>query len=84
MEAKTIAKWIDIDMAQLELGKLIEHFIYTKKAEGRSAKTISWYREQLYHFAGYLESRGLRNVLEDLSVDIVRVDLNPENSSTMK
>ena len=72
MKASTITKWNDIDMAELELSKLIEHFAYTKKAEGKSAITVAWYQEQLKHFSGYLTSTGRQSVLGVFSVDIVR------------
>ena len=72
MKAKTVTKWNDIDMAELELSKLIEHFAYTKKAEGKSAITVAWYQEQLRHFMGYLTSTGRQAVLGEFGVEVVR------------
>ena len=35
--------WEDINMAELELEKLILHFAQSNRAEGKSPKTVSWY-----------------------------------------
>ena len=43
-------QWGDLDMAELELEKLILHFAQSNKAEGKSPKTISWYSEMLTGF----------------------------------
>ncbi len=44
---KVNLKWADINMAELGLAKLISHFAYSNKAEGKSLKTVSWYTETL-------------------------------------
>ena len=40
---KVNTHWGDINMAELELGKLILHFEQSNKAEGKSPKTVTWY-----------------------------------------
>ena len=39
--AKVNLSWGDINMAELELGKLILHFQQSNKAEGKSPKTVT-------------------------------------------
>ncbi len=34
-------KWVDIDMADMQLNKLIIHFAQSNRAEGKSPKTIA-------------------------------------------
>ncbi len=51
-------KWQDIDMAKLDLGKLILHFEQSNKAEGKSPKTVSQYSEMLGVFVKFLELKG--------------------------
>ena len=51
-------KWVDIDMAEVELDKLILHFAQSNKAEGKSPRTIAWYSDMLNDFARFLESKG--------------------------
>jgi integrase/recombinase XerC/integrase/recombinase XerD len=63
---------VDIDMAQLELDKLIIHFAQTNRAEGKSGKTISWYSEMLKDFTRYLELKNNKGLLSDFSVEAVR------------
>ena len=48
--------WGDIDMAHLELGKLILHFEQSNKAEGKSPKTVNWYTEMLGGFTKFIMS----------------------------
>ena len=44
----------DINMAELELGKLILHFEQSNKAEGKSSKTVTWYTEMLDSFTKFV------------------------------
>jgi SNF2 family DNA or RNA helicase len=50
--------WGDLNMAELELDKLILHFEQSNKAEGKSPKTITWYTEMT---AGEWELAGPEN-----------------------
>ncbi|MFC1930128.1 tyrosine-type recombinase/integrase [Chloroflexota bacterium] len=74
-------RWVDIDMAEVKLDKLIVHFAQSNKAEGKSPKTISWYSEMLGGLVRFLESQGCRAVLSDLSVDTVREFIVHEQES---
>ena len=64
--------WGDLDMAELELDKLILHFAQSNKAEGKSPKTISWYLEMLTDFARFLASMGKRPVLAEFNISAAR------------
>jgi site-specific recombinase XerD len=65
-------KWVDIDMAEVKLDKLVIHFAQSNKAEGKSQKTISWYSEMLNGFIRFLESQDDRAVLSDLDIEKLR------------
>ncbi len=65
-------KWLDIDMAEVELDKLILHFAQPNKAEGKSPKTIAWYSEMLTDFTRFVESAGYRSILSNFDVETVR------------
>ncbi len=65
-------RWVDLNMAELELDKLILHFAQSNKAEGKSPKTISWYTEMLTGFARFLAASGDRPVLEEFNIASVR------------
>ncbi|MFC1982337.1 tyrosine-type recombinase/integrase [Chloroflexota bacterium] len=65
-------RWVDIDMAEVKLDKLIVHFKQSNKAEGKSPKTISWYSEMLNGFTSFLESQCKQTVLSDFGIDRVR------------
>lgn len=65
-------KWQDINMAELELEKLVAHFGQANKAEGKSPKTVSWYAEMLIDFVRFLKSTGRNAVLAELGAVTVR------------
>ncbi len=50
---------------------LIELFLSTKSTEGRSPRTVSWYRDKLTHFDHFL-SNGHDAVLPDFTLDQAR------------
>ena len=64
--------WEDIDMAHLELGKLILHFEQSNKAEGKSSKTVVWYTEMLDSFTKFLLLTGQVPILANFNATIVR------------
>jgi site-specific recombinase XerD len=64
--------WVDIDMPELELDKLIMHFAHSNKAEGKSPKTIAWYTEMLTDFSRFLIGTSRRAVLAEFNVVAVR------------
>jgi len=65
-------KWVDIDMAKMELDKLILHFAQSNKAEGKSPKTLSWYTEMLNGFVRFLFKGNRNALLADFDVETVR------------
>ena len=65
-------KWMDIDMPELELVKLISHFAQSNKAEAKSPKTISWYTEMLTDYVKFLKATGRDTILAKLNSEIVR------------
>jgi len=64
--------WVDLDMAELELEKLILHFAQSNKAEGKSPKTMTWYTEMITGFTRFLTGTGRRPVLSEFDITIVR------------
>jgi site-specific recombinase XerD len=56
---------------EITIKTLIELFLTTKSTEGRSDRTISWYREKLYPFERHL-SVGREATLPDLTLDNAR------------
>ena len=69
---KVTLNWGDIDMAELELGKLILHFEQSNKAEGKSSKTVVWYTEMLSGFVRFILSTGEAVALANLNPTTVR------------
>ena len=53
------------------LPTLIDLFVTTKQTEGRSERTLGWYRDMLTHFANFL-GNGTETKLKDLSIDDAR------------
>ncbi len=64
--------WGDINMAELEMEKLILHFEQSNKAEGKSPKTVVWYREMLSGFTRFIMSAGEASVLANFNATEVR------------
>jgi hypothetical protein len=65
-------RWNEINMAELDLKKLIFHFEQSNKADGKSTKTISWYNEMLTNFVDYLKPIDRDTVLGELNITTVR------------
>lgn len=72
MEVKRNLNWTDINMAELDLVKLITHFAHSNKAEGKSPKTVSWYSEMLLTFASFLKLVGRDATLAEFNPTNVR------------
>jgi hypothetical protein len=64
--------WGGLNMAELELDKLILHFEQSNKAEGKSPKTITWYTEMITGFTRFLTGTGRRPVLAEFDISTVR------------
>ena len=69
---KVTLNWGDIDMANLELEKLILHFEQSNKAEDKSSKTVAWYTEMLDDFTKFVLSTGQEAVLANFNATKVR------------
>ena len=65
-------KWADINMAELDLTKLISHFSQSNRAEGKSPKTVSWYTEMLFGFIKFLRANGIEAILSELNATTAR------------
>ena len=64
--------WVDLNMAEMELEKLILHFAQSNKAEGKSPMTTTWYTEMLTGFTKFLAGAGRRPVLSEFNITTVR------------
>ena len=65
-------QWADIEMSELDLKKLVNHFGQSNKAEGKSPKTIAWYGEMLHDFTRHLERTSRKVTLANLDIVSVR------------
>jgi hypothetical protein len=59
METKT-AKLLRKERMETPVTILIEMFASTKQTEGRSSRTITWYRERLGHYTALLDKGSTR------------------------
>ncbi|MBA7675330.1 Tyrosine recombinase XerD [subsurface metagenome] len=64
--------WTDIDMAEINLDKLVLHFCQCMKAEGKSPDTIRWYSEMIKSFVSFLLAVDREPVLGELSLENAR------------
>ena len=64
--------WTDIDMAEINLDKLVQHFCQCMKAEGKSPATIRWYSEMTRSFVSFLLAVDRKAVLGELSLENAR------------
>ena len=65
-------RWADLNMAELDLTKLVSHFAQSNKAEGKSLKTVSWYTEMLLDFVRFVRSSDRETILAELNTFSVR------------
>lgn len=72
MKVRRNLNWSDINMAELDLVKLITHFAHSNKAEGKSPKTVSWYSEMLLNFVSFLKLVERNAILAEFNVINVR------------
>jgi len=54
------------------LSECVEYYEICNRAEGKSAKTISWYSANLRHFRSYLKSRHLPDSIDSIDIKILR------------
>ena len=64
--------WVDLNMADLELQKLLLHYAQSNKADGKSPKTIVWYTEMLTTFARFLSAVGKDVILSEFNINSAR------------
>ena len=64
--------WTDIDMAEINLDKLVQHFCQCMKAEGKSPATITWYSEMIKCFVSFLEANDKEPVLGQFTLESAR------------
>jgi len=56
----------------LTIGELLKRFTLSNRADGKSPKTITWYRDMLTQFSVYLKTERYPCHLSAISLDIVR------------
>ena len=56
----------------LTIGELISRYTLSNEADGKSPKTITWYRDMLTQFSAYLKAERYPCHLSAISLDIVR------------
>ena len=61
-----------MEMSELDLKKLVNHFGQSNRAEGKSPKTIIWYGEMLNDFIKYPEKANRKAILANLDMVSVR------------
>ncbi len=64
---KTI-RWSDINMAEIDLDKLVLHFSQCMRAEGKSSKTITWYGEMIGAFIKFLKNTDKLPILAEVNL----------------
>jgi len=73
MATKQIARrWEDINMAELDLVKLISHFAQSNRAEGKAPKTVQWYTEMLFGLVRFLRASDRAALLSSFNVVAAR------------
>lgn len=65
-------RWMDIEMAELDLTRLFTHYAHSNRSDGKSPKTVSWYGEMLADFVKFLSSTNRDLVLSEFSAETVR------------
>ena len=65
-------RWKDINMAEINLGRLLLHFSQCNRAEGKSPKTISWYGEMIGVFIDFLKNSNKAPILAEFSLENTR------------
>jgi len=64
--------WTDIDMAEINLDKLVLHFCQCMKAEGKSPATIRWYSEMIRSFVSFLLAVDREPILGEFTLENAR------------
>lgn len=72
VKARVNLRWADINMAALDLAKLVSHFAQSNRAEGKSPKTVTWYTEMLFDLIRFLRATGREAILAELNAATAR------------
>ena len=56
----------------LTIGELLDRYSISNQADGKSPKTIAWYRDMLTQFSAYLKTEQYPSYLSSFNIDIVR------------
>jgi len=75
--------WADLEMAQLDLTKLITHYAQSNKADNKSAKTVTWYSEMLGDYVKFIRSTRRESILAELNAETVREFILHEQSRNL-
>lgn len=65
------SRWRDVDKTNTPLSQLFEDFLLAKRSSGCSAKTVSWYRDNLCSYRKFVEA-GQSAELRDFTAESVR------------
>jgi len=65
-------RWADINMAEMDLDKLVLHFSQCMRAEGKSPKTITWHGEMMGTFISFLKRTSREPVLAEFNLENAR------------
>ncbi len=65
-------RWRDVQMSDITLEQLVDHFQLANRAEGKSPKTLSWYQQNLDLFLRFLREEGCSIRLRDVGIEETR------------
>jgi site-specific recombinase XerD len=65
-------RWQELEKGNIPLEKLAQHFEAYNRSEGKSPRTVDWYKRVLRFFSEWLEELGYSKELEDLNLGVVR------------
>jgi site-specific recombinase XerD len=65
-------RWQDLEKGSIQLERLAQHFEAYNRSEGKSPRTVEWYRRVLRYFGQYLNRSGYSTKLNDLTLEVVR------------
>jgi site-specific recombinase XerD len=65
-------RWEELEKGKIPLEKLAQHFEAYNRSEGKSPRTVEWYKRVLQYFGEWLDQLGYSTELEDFSLVVVR------------
>jgi len=72
MARNKAVRWDELDKQDTPLEKLVLQFEVFNRSEGKTPKTVSWYRTILGLFVDYLRNHDIEPLLKNLDIDVVR------------